>query len=90
MELTDNYISVTDETILAFYRENKLDFIEMNHIFINILKNLSSNINCKFNPKNKETNEESTVPEQNIVVEVVQPVITEISTDKLKKSKKSK
>ena len=36
MELTDNYISVTDETILAFYRENKLDFIEMNHIFINI------------------------------------------------------
>ena len=44
MEFNDNYFNITDETIINFYRKNNLDFIEMNHIFINILKNLSSNI----------------------------------------------
>lgn len=43
--MNDNQIIVKDETILAFYRENpSLDFITMNHIFIDILKKLSTNL----------------------------------------------
>lgn len=35
-----------DQTIIAFYNENpNLDFITMNHIFIDILKKLSTNLN---------------------------------------------
>jgi len=40
-----NQIVVKDETILAFYKSNpSLDFITMNHIFIDILKKLSTNL----------------------------------------------
>ena len=50
MEVKDTYIKITDETILAFYRENKnLDFVAMNHIFIDILKSLSSNLSNTIN-----------------------------------------
>ena len=50
MEFKDNYIKITDETILAFYRENNnLDFVAMNHIFIDILKSLSSNLSSTIN-----------------------------------------
>ena len=54
---------------------------------------------CKLNPKNKEVitltdfeqvNEEASVSLQNIIVEVVQPSVSEIFSDKSKKSKKSK
>jgi len=39
------HIIVKDETILAFYRENpSLDFITINHVFIDILKKLSTNL----------------------------------------------
>ena len=45
MEFKDKYIKITDETILAFYKENTgLDFVAMNHIFINILNSLSTNL----------------------------------------------
>ena len=38
-------IVITDETILSFYRENpSIDIITMNHIFIDILKKLSTNL----------------------------------------------
>ena len=50
MTSKDNYIKVTDETILSFYRENKnLDFVAMNHIFIDILKSLSTNLTNTIN-----------------------------------------
>lgn len=40
-----NPIIITDETILSYYRDNSnLDIVTMNHIFINILKSLSSNL----------------------------------------------
>lgn len=39
-------IVVKDQTIIAFYKDNpNLNFISMNHIFIDILKNLSTNLN---------------------------------------------
>jgi hypothetical protein len=39
-------IVVKDQTIIAFYKENtNLDFVTMNHIFIDILKKLSTNLN---------------------------------------------
>lgn len=50
MEFEDTYIKITDDTILAFYRENNnLDFVAMNHIFIDILKSLSSNLSTTIN-----------------------------------------
>lgn len=50
MEVKDTYIKITDETILGFYRENNnLDFVAMNHIFIDILKSLSSNLSNTIN-----------------------------------------
>ena len=50
MEVKDTYIKITDDTILAFYRENdNLDFVAMNHIFIDILKSLSSNLSTTIN-----------------------------------------
>lgn len=50
MTTKDNYIKVTDETIISFYKENKnLDFVAMNHIFIDILKSLSSNLTNTIN-----------------------------------------
>lgn len=45
MENKKNSIIVTDAAIISFYKENPtLDFITMNHIFINILKGLSTNL----------------------------------------------
>jgi hypothetical protein len=45
MENQHDSIIVTDPLILSFYRENQtLDFVTMNHIFINILKGLSTNL----------------------------------------------
>ena len=50
MEFKDKYIKITDETILSFYRENSgLDFVTMNHIFINILNSLSTNFSENMN-----------------------------------------
>jgi hypothetical protein len=50
MEFKDKYIKITDETILAFYKENTgLDFVAMNHIFINILNSLSTNLSENMN-----------------------------------------
>ena len=50
MEVKDTYIKITDQAILAFYRENNnLDFVAMNHIFIDILKSLSSNLSNTIN-----------------------------------------
>jgi methyl-accepting chemotaxis protein len=44
--LNSDYIVVKDQTIIAFYKENpNLDFNTMNHIFIDILKKLSTNLN---------------------------------------------
>lgn len=43
-------IVITDETIVSFYRENDhLDIITMNHILIDILKNLSSDMTKTIN-----------------------------------------
>lgn len=43
----DNII-VSDETILKFYSENShLDFVTMNHIFIDVMKQLSTNMASK-------------------------------------------
>ena len=40
-----NPIIITDETIISYYKDNSnLDIVTMNHIFINILKSLSSNL----------------------------------------------
>ena len=50
MELKDDHILITDETILSFYKENSnLNFVTMNHIFIDILKSLSSNLSNTIN-----------------------------------------
>ena len=43
-------ITITDETIISFYKNNtNLDIISMNHIFIEILKNLSTNLSSTIN-----------------------------------------
>lgn len=45
MEQKDNQIIITDETVLAFYRDNpNLNFLTMSHILIDILKKLSVNL----------------------------------------------
>jgi hypothetical protein len=45
MDTNQNQIIITDETIISFYRENThIDIISMNHILIDILKNLSSDL----------------------------------------------
>jgi len=45
MESQENSITITDETIISFYKSNpNLDIVSMNHIFIEILKNLSTNL----------------------------------------------
>jgi len=47
---TKNSIVITDDVIISYYRENpQLDIITMNHIFIDILKNLSSNLSTTIN-----------------------------------------
>jgi len=46
----DTPIIVTDQAILSFYKENpNLDFITINHVFIDILKKLSTNLNETIN-----------------------------------------
>lgn len=50
METTKNQMIIKDQTIIAFYKENpNLDFIMMNHIFIDILKKLSTNLSDTIN-----------------------------------------
>lgn len=50
MEIHKNSITITDEVIVSYYRENpNIDIITMNHIFIDILKNLSSNLSTTIN-----------------------------------------
>ena len=50
MATNKKQIIITDETILTFYKENpELDLIAMNHIFIGILKKLSSNLSTTLN-----------------------------------------
>jgi hypothetical protein len=45
MSLLKKQIIITDESILAFYRENpNIDIININHVFIDILKKLSTNL----------------------------------------------
>jgi hypothetical protein len=42
----NDHITIKDPTIIAFYKENpNINFITMNHIFIDILKKLSTNLN---------------------------------------------
>ena len=46
METKKDLLVVKDKTIISFYQDNpNLDFITMNHIFIDILKKLSTNLN---------------------------------------------
>ena len=43
-------ITITDEVIVSYYRENpNIDIVTMNHIFIDILKSLSSNLSTTIN-----------------------------------------
>ena len=50
MEKQQNQIIITDVVIISYYRENQnIDIVTMNHIFIDILKNLSSNLSTTIN-----------------------------------------
>jgi hypothetical protein len=50
MEKQTDFITITDEAIVSYYRENtNIDIVTMNHIFIDILKNLSSNLSTTIN-----------------------------------------
>ena len=50
METQEHSITITDETIVSFYKTNtNLDIVSMNHIFIEILKNLSTNLSSTIN-----------------------------------------
>jgi hypothetical protein len=50
MENITDSIIITDEVIISYYRENKnIDIVTMNHIFIDILKNLSTNLSTTIN-----------------------------------------
>ena len=50
MDLQANSITITDETIVSFYKTNtNLDIVSMNHTFIEILKNLSTNLSSTIN-----------------------------------------
>jgi hypothetical protein len=50
MEVKCQSITITDETIVSFYNANpNLDIISMNHIFIEILNNLSTNLSSNIN-----------------------------------------
>jgi hypothetical protein len=45
MEFKSDHIIISDKEIIAFYRDNSnLNFVAMNHIFIDILKSLSSDL----------------------------------------------
>ena len=48
--MENNSITITDETIVSYYRENpNINIVTMNHIFIDILKNLSINLSNTVN-----------------------------------------
>jgi len=48
--MENNSITITDETIVSYYRENpNINIVTMNHIFIDILKNLSNNLSNTVN-----------------------------------------
>ena len=50
MEIQNDTIMITDETIISFYKTNtNLDIVSMNHIFIEILKSLSTNLSSTIN-----------------------------------------
>lgn len=50
MEKHNNSIVITDEAIVSYYRENpQIDIVTINHVFINILKKLSSNLSATIN-----------------------------------------
>jgi hypothetical protein len=50
MEIQEHSITITDETIVSFYKTNtNLDIVSMNHIFIEILKKLSTNLSSTIN-----------------------------------------
>lgn len=50
MEFDKKHIKITDETILDFYQNNpNLNFLTMNHILINILKSLSTELTGTMN-----------------------------------------
>jgi len=50
MEITDTYIKITDAAILSYYKENpNLNMVTMNHIFIEILNSLSTNLSDTIN-----------------------------------------
>lgn len=50
MDKKTNSIIITDEVIVSYYRENpQIDIVAMNHIFIDILKNLSTNLSSTIN-----------------------------------------
>jgi hypothetical protein len=50
MDKQTNSIVITDEIIISYYRENpQIDIVAINHIFIDILKNLSSNLSATIN-----------------------------------------
>jgi hypothetical protein len=50
MEFKNDCITITDETILSFYKDNSnLNIVTMNHMFIDILKSLSSNLSETIN-----------------------------------------
>jgi len=50
MDIQEHSITITDETIVSFYKTNtNLDIVSMNHIFIEILKNLSTNLSSTIN-----------------------------------------
>jgi len=50
MEFQNNSILITDEAIVSYYKENiNIDIVTMNHIFIEILKSLSSNLSTTIN-----------------------------------------
>ena len=50
MEKKKDVITITDEVIISYYRENtNIDIVTMNHIFIDILKSLSSNLSTTIN-----------------------------------------
>ena len=50
MEIQNETIMITDETIISFYKTNtNLDIVSMNHIFIEILKSLSTNLSSTIN-----------------------------------------
>jgi hypothetical protein len=46
----ENHIQIHDKSIVAFYKDNPtLDIVSLNHIFIDIIKNLSSNLSNTIN-----------------------------------------